>query len=56
VVVPGKLTTEWIILKTILGLVILRGVFQASLKDYARFKIALNQLIVQLWGRILRQV
>ena len=53
VVVTGKITTDWVVLKTILRLVILRGVFQASrgvfqasLQDYALFKIALSQLIV----------
>jgi hypothetical protein len=42
VVVTGKITTDWIVLR----LVILREMFQGSLQDYALFKIALSQLIV----------
>jgi hypothetical protein len=43
VVVTGKITTEWIVLKTIIRFVVLRGVFQPALQDYTRLKIALSQ-------------
>jgi hypothetical protein len=46
VVVTGKITSDWIVLKTVLRLVIFREMFEGSLQDYAIFKIALSQLIV----------
>jgi hypothetical protein len=58
VVVTGKITTEWIILKTIIRFVVLRGVFQPSLQDYTRLKIAPSQLMFfffQLWVGYLRR-
>jgi hypothetical protein len=48
VVAIGKITTQWIILKTITRLVILREVVQLSLQDHTRFKIAPSQLIFLL--------
>jgi hypothetical protein len=44
-VVTGKITTKWIILKTIIRFLVLRGVFQLSFQDYTRLKIALSQLM-----------
>jgi hypothetical protein len=46
VVARSKITKEWIILKTIIRIVILLGVYQVSLQDYTRFKIAPRQLII----------
>jgi hypothetical protein len=46
VVVTGKITTEWIILKAIIRFVVLCGVFQLSLQDYTRLKTALSKLML----------